>query len=241
MSLSSWDTERVQRDSGGKEAEGPTFAKCRCALARIHRGIFAVQSLIGLLPSCHTLIDACCYTHYIIEGQSLRYHIRYPLHRMMLDDFERACATPNMTFSQRKTVLALSPSLLQPVCHAFGALEQADPPSLHPAIDRAPPVKPFVKSSASPLPLSPSLPLPIGPIHMESCERLKIFKVIPMCMSLPSSLEPGMTSEVPLLRIRCIRQDRLVQKRLETATSNFKGELLLVSKNFRLHASSTTT
>ena len=48
---------------------------------------------------------------------------------------------------------------LQPVCHAFGALEQADPPSLHdPASDRAPPVKPFVKSSASPLPLSLSLP-----------------------------------------------------------------------------------
>ena len=159
---------------------------------------------------------------YIIQGQPLRYHIRYPLHRMMLDDFERACATPNMTFSQRKTVLALSRYSLS-VTHLEQWSKQTRPPSmLHArrASERAPPVKPFVKSSASPLPLSPSLPLPmpIGPIHMESCERLKIFKVILMCMSLPSPLDSEMTSAVPLLSIRFIRQNRLAQKRLGTAT-----------------------
>ena len=117
-----------------------------------------------------------------------------------------------MTFSQRKTVLAL-PRCSLSVTHLEHWSKQTRPPSSERAIDRAPPVKPFVKSSASPLPLSPSLPLPIGPIHMESCERLKIFKVILMCMSLPSSLEPGMTSVVPLLSIRCIRQKKEVGNR----------------------------
>ena len=76
----------------------------------------------------------------------------------MLDDCERACATPNMTFSQRKTVLAPPPSLLPcslSVTHLEHWSKQTRPPSSDRA--RAPPVKPFVKSSASPLPLSPSL------------------------------------------------------------------------------------
>ena len=75
----------------------------------------------------------------------------------MLDDFERACATPNMTFSQRKTVLALSAAACLSVTHLEHWSKQTRPPSiLHArrASERAPPVKPFVKSSASPLPLS---------------------------------------------------------------------------------------
>ena len=72
-------------------------------------------------------------------------------------------------------------------------------PKMITVTDRACTVKPFVKSSASfPLPL---FHLPIGPIHIESCERLKIFKVILMCMSLPHSFSGSFPwGRVPLFK-----------------------------------------